>query len=164
MQGFAGRWRDEHRGQWFTAGKISGFCMLMKRAVYETVGGLDERFGLGLFDDDDLAVRGAGPGSSWPSPMICSSTISAAGRSRGMASMPGLLLQENGRKFAEKWGTEVGNGQAVPMTPWVAEPRMEERRNWPQINTDEHRWESGKQELPAGQCEDEPGRSIRMPV
>ena len=29
----------------------------MKRAVYETIGGLDEQFGLGFFDDDDLAER-----------------------------------------------------------------------------------------------------------
>ena len=52
-----GRWREEHRGQWFTAGKLSGFCLLMKRAVYEAIGGLDEQFGLGFFDDDDLAER-----------------------------------------------------------------------------------------------------------
>ncbi len=42
---FARRWRYRHRGQWFTAGKLSGFCLLMKRAVYEAVGGLDERSG-----------------------------------------------------------------------------------------------------------------------
>ena len=29
----------------------------MKRAVYEAIGGLDEQFGLGFFDDDDLAER-----------------------------------------------------------------------------------------------------------
>jgi hypothetical protein len=56
MHAFAARWRDEHRGQWFTAGKISGFCMLMKRAVHQARGGFDERFGLGRFDDHARAI------------------------------------------------------------------------------------------------------------
>jgi glycosyltransferase involved in cell wall biosynthesis len=45
MSDFARRWRDDHRGQWFTVPKLSGFCLLMKRAVYDAIGGLDERFG-----------------------------------------------------------------------------------------------------------------------
>jgi len=57
MHAFARNWREEHRGQWFTVPKFSGFCLLMKRDVYEVIGGLDEQFGLGLFDDDDLAIR-----------------------------------------------------------------------------------------------------------
>ena len=60
MQGFARRWREEHRGQWFTTGKLPGFCLLMKRIVFDTIGGLDERFGLGFFDDDDLAISAGG--------------------------------------------------------------------------------------------------------
>ena len=35
MQAFAQGWRDVRRGQWFTTAKLSGFCLLMKRAVYE---------------------------------------------------------------------------------------------------------------------------------
>ena len=29
MHKFARQWRDEHRGKWFTARKLSGFCLLM---------------------------------------------------------------------------------------------------------------------------------------
>jgi hypothetical protein len=29
MPAFARKWRDEHRGQWFTVPKLSGFCLLM---------------------------------------------------------------------------------------------------------------------------------------
>jgi hypothetical protein len=28
MKAFAGRWREEHRGKWFTVPKLSGFCLV----------------------------------------------------------------------------------------------------------------------------------------
>ncbi len=34
-----------------------GYCVLIKREVLEKIGGLDESYGLGYYDDDDLSVR-----------------------------------------------------------------------------------------------------------
>jgi Glycosyltransferase like family 2 len=123
------RWRDERRGQWFTVSKLSGFCLLMKRTVYEAIGGLDERFGLGFFDDDDLAVRARQAGFElavahdlfihhFGSRTFVGSGIDAE-----------KLLNENGRKFAEKWGGAAGNGQRVMLRPWdgTAQPHGDSR-------------------------------------
>ncbi len=43
MKHFARQCREEHRGKWFTVPKLSGFCLLMKRAVYDAIGGLDPK-------------------------------------------------------------------------------------------------------------------------
>ncbi len=141
MQAVAVRWRNEHRGQWFTAGKLSGFCLLMKRAVYGAIGGLDERFGLGFFDDDDLAIRARKAGFELA---VAHDLFIHHFGSRTLAENgidAGKLLQENGRKFAEKWGTAAGNGQAVRLSPWTGQPRIEERQNQPRMNTDLHGWD-----------------------
>jgi GT2 family glycosyltransferase/acetyltransferase-like isoleucine patch superfamily enzyme len=37
--------------------RLVGFCLLVRRAVVEKLGGLDERYGLGNFDDDDYCLR-----------------------------------------------------------------------------------------------------------
>jgi GT2 family glycosyltransferase len=34
-----------------------GYCVLIKRAVIDKIGGLDEAYGLGYYDDDDFSVR-----------------------------------------------------------------------------------------------------------
>jgi len=118
MQAFARRWRDEHRGQWFTTGKLSGFCLLMKRAVYETIGGLDEQFGLGFFDDDDLAERArrAGLELAVAHDLFIHHFGSRTFQGNGIDAE--RLLQENSDKFAHEWGLP-DVGQRVILRPCV---------------------------------------------
>ena len=144
MHAFARRWRDEHRGTWFTAPKLSGFCVLMKRAVYESIGGLDERFGLGLFDDDDLAVRArrAGFELAVAHDLFVHHFGSRTFAGNGIDAE--ALLQENQQRFAAKWGDAMPRGRRVALQPWsrsqqppmIAEPGREEVG--PQMNADQN--------------------------
>src|SRR5260370_23534335 len=118
MHGFAQRWRDEHRGQWFTVGKLSGFCLLMKRAVYDKIGGLDERFGLGFFDDDDLAERARRAGFELA---VAHDLFVHHFGSRTIAGNgidAGKLLDENAKRYAAKWGLPEIGGRRFLLTPW----------------------------------------------
>jgi len=118
MRGFARRWRDQHRGQWFTVPKLSGFCLLMKRAVYDAIGGLDERFGLGLFDDDDLAERArrAGFELAVAHDLFIHHFGSRTFAGNGIDAEK--LLDENARRFAAKWGLPGTMGRRVALRPW----------------------------------------------
>jgi glycosyltransferase involved in cell wall biosynthesis len=123
MHAFALRWRDQHRGRWLTAPKLSGFCLLMKRAVYEAIGGLDERFGLGLFDDDDLAERArlAGFGLAVAHDLFIHHYGSRTFAGNGIDAES--LLEENARRFADKWGDGAPRGQRVGLQPWSGATR-----------------------------------------
>ena len=118
MQDFARRWRDEHRGKWFTVGKLSGFCLLMKRAVYRVLGGLDPRFGLGLCDDDDLAERARRAGFALAVAQDLFVHHFGSRTFTGNGIDAGRLLDENARRFAEKWGRDVPLGRRVALRPW----------------------------------------------
>ncbi|MDR3623060.1 MAG: glycosyltransferase [Paludisphaera borealis] len=132
MHAFARRRRDEHRGRWLTAPKLSGFCLLMKRAVYEAVGGLDEGFGLGFFDDDDLAERARRAGFS------CAVARDLFVHHFGSRTFVGegvdaeRLLEENGRRFAAKWG--LPEGRRVALKPWSADAASSDPRPRPKVS------------------------------
>jgi glycosyltransferase involved in cell wall biosynthesis len=130
MQVFARRWRDEHRGKWSTVPKLSGFCLLMTRAVLDTVGGLDERFRLGLFDDD-LAVRArrAGFELAVAHDLFIHHFGSRTFAGNGIDAES--LLEENARRFAAKWGHDAPWGQRVALRSWTPQVSPQEVRNEP---------------------------------
>jgi GT2 family glycosyltransferase len=123
MHEYARRSRDEHRGQWFTVPKLSGFCLLMKRAVYDRIGGLDERFGLGFFDDDNLSERArrAGFELAVAHDLFVHHFGSRTFAGNGIDAE--RLLDENARRFAAKWGLAQTIGRRVALIPLIDRSR-----------------------------------------
>lgn len=57
LEGFAWQRAERHHGLRLDCSPLCGFCLLIRRDVVDEIGGLDERFGLGICDDDDLSIR-----------------------------------------------------------------------------------------------------------
>jgi GT2 family glycosyltransferase len=54
---FAGSWREAHKGQWFEADRLGGFCLLVKRSMLQRVNFFDDRADQGVFDADAFCGR-----------------------------------------------------------------------------------------------------------
>src|SRR5260370_40393634 len=54
LPGFAVRQRNKFANQAQRVERLTGFCLLVRREVLDKIGGFDERFGLGFFDDEAL--------------------------------------------------------------------------------------------------------------
>lgn len=62
LQRFARAWRETNRDRVDEVQRLVGFCLAVRRTAFEQVGGFDEGFGLGGFEDDDLCARLAATG------------------------------------------------------------------------------------------------------
>ncbi|MFT3881793.1 MAG: glycosyltransferase [Gemmatales bacterium] len=113
LDAFAQQRRQTHARQVMEVERISGFCLLIPRSVLQTVGALDERFGLGFFEDDDLGIRVRNAGYKllvaidtyihhWGSQTI-----------KGLGIDAGKMLTENLSKFRDKWGDEQASRYSI---------------------------------------------------
>jgi len=57
LPAFAARRARDHRGRVFDIGVAAMYCVAARRQVLDEVGPLDEAYGVGMFEDDDFAVR-----------------------------------------------------------------------------------------------------------
>jgi glycosyltransferase involved in cell wall biosynthesis/Tfp pilus assembly protein PilF len=114
---FAARRRQEFAGQALHVERLLGFCLLLRRDVLERLGGLDERFGLGFFEDDDLGVRVREAGYQL---VVALSVYLHHFGSRTFAGL-GIdcyqQLRDNYELFRNKWGAERAAGYHLPEPP-----------------------------------------------
>jgi GT2 family glycosyltransferase/glycosyltransferase involved in cell wall biosynthesis len=101
---FAQSWGNEHEDQIYPIDVLAMYCVALPRAVYAKVGELDERYGIGMFEDDDYAhrIRAAGYRVSCAEEAY----IHHAGRAsfRKLADVKYRALHEDNRKiYEEKW-------------------------------------------------------------
>ncbi len=61
---FAADWAAQHRGESIVFPRLVGFCLLARRTVIDRIGGWDERYDIGNYEDDDFCVRVAVAGFS----------------------------------------------------------------------------------------------------
>lgn len=110
MERFADRHNVHDPDKWEERLKLIGFCLLMKREACEAVGPIDERFGIGNFEDDDYSLRLLLAGYRL---LLCGDTFIhhfgsvsfGADREKYQA-----VVTENHVHFVQKWGFDPASG------------------------------------------------------
>jgi GT2 family glycosyltransferase/tetratricopeptide (TPR) repeat protein len=114
MPAFAARRRRDYAGQSLFVERLTGFCLLARHEVLDQIGGFDEGFGAGFFDDDDLSVRALRAGFRL---LVAQDAFVHHYGSRTFTALGIDCLQQlrdNYARFHEKWGPAASAGYRFP--------------------------------------------------
>jgi GT2 family glycosyltransferase/tetratricopeptide (TPR) repeat protein/SAM-dependent methyltransferase len=103
LDGFAWDWAKMHDRQIEDTDRLVGFCLVIRRELIEKIGVLDERFGIGCYEDDDYCRRALAAG--FRAVIARDVFIHHAGGAtfRGSGVDFGALMRENEQRFQQKW-------------------------------------------------------------
>jgi GT2 family glycosyltransferase len=104
----AGAYTRAHCGERLPIRTAAFFCVAMRREVHERVGGLDEAFGVGFFEDDDYCRRVEQAGWS----IACAEDVFvhhhlSASFDALKAEAKRALFEKNKALYESKWGTWI---------------------------------------------------------
>jgi GT2 family glycosyltransferase/Tfp pilus assembly protein PilF len=110
LNDFAARRAVAFAGQALPIERLTGFCLLVRREVFDKIGAFDESYELGFFEDDDLCVRAREAGFAL---LVAQDVFIHHFGSRTFAGL-GLDYHEhltrNFEHFKAKWGPERAAG------------------------------------------------------
>ncbi len=103
LDGFAWDWGKAHDGQRVDVNRLVGFCLLIRRAVVDAIGLLDEQFGVGCFDDDDYCLRAIQAG--YRAVIAADAFVHHFGERTfiGMGMDFTAVMNDNEQRFRAKW-------------------------------------------------------------
>jgi GT2 family glycosyltransferase len=113
LQAYANMYNKSNSDLWEERLRLIGFCMLIRKAVIEKIGLLDERFSPGNYEDDDYSLRIRLAGYKL---YLCKDTFIYHYGELSFRDNPNRyseLLTINGNKFSEKWGFNSGYSTQV---------------------------------------------------
>jgi GT2 family glycosyltransferase/glycosyltransferase involved in cell wall biosynthesis len=107
MEVFADRYTTQNRGKVFEISVLAWFCLGMRRTIYDEIGPLDERFEVGMFEDDDYALRVKQAGYK----ILCAEDVfihhwGSASFSKLQIPYYWQLFSANRKKYEDKWGVQ----------------------------------------------------------
>jgi GT2 family glycosyltransferase/glycosyltransferase involved in cell wall biosynthesis len=104
----AGKYTRGHAGKLTALRTAAFFCVMMRREVYEKVGPLDEKFGIGFFEDDDYCrrVEEAGWSIACADDVFVHHNLSASFNKLKQETRQ-LLFERNKAIYEAKWGAWV---------------------------------------------------------
>lgn len=118
MPAWAADYVGRHDGEIFPIPMLAMFCVAIRREVFEKVGYLDERFGIGMFEDDDYCRRLEDAGYE----LRCARDSFVHHWQRASFRLIGeeeylRVYEENQKKFHRKWSG--GRPPASDLTPYA---------------------------------------------
>lgn len=107
IQTFGAQRAKDFSGKAFSIKVLALYCCMISRDLFEELGGLDERYDVAMFEDDDLAMKVREKGLD----LLCAEDVFIHHfHGASLKKLPEenyqKLFEENKWKFEEKWGKE----------------------------------------------------------